>query len=190
MERKHRICRDTEDDRIPGTREHHGGDLVNTHRQEDGHQVPVSGMEEDIVVSDNTTMAQSNGGKRGSWTGKVTTIDFIDDQCLANPDGPWATQRMIPGGEQSPLPHEVREETGIPPNPVLKVRSYPSTSPRVPPPTQSRRCVYTQSGACNLHGPGAQLRWKPRGKKTTVGEDGVRKTTMEKDYFYTCDLAP
>ena len=96
---------------------------------------------------------------------------------------------MIPGGDQLPLPQEVMEDTGISSNPVLEEKSYLSTSPRAPPPTQSRHCVYTQGGVCKLHGPGAQLRWKPR-RKTTVAEDGVKKTNIGREYFYTCDLAP
>ena len=50
----------------------------------------MSGMEGDIMVSDSTAVAPPMGEKRGSCTGKVTTLHFIDDQCLAIPDSPQA----------------------------------------------------------------------------------------------------
>ena len=48
------------------------------------------------------------------------------------------------------------------------------------------RCSYAPGGICNLHGPGAKLRWK-----TTVGEyrPGV-KTEKKRHYFYVCLTKP
>ena len=46
------------------------------------------------------------------------------------------------------------------------------------------KCSYVD-GICNQHGPGAKLRWKPAGGKTTNPEG---KSELSKDYFYECEM--
>ena len=50
--------------------------------------------------------------------------------------------------------------------------------------------VYSRGGVCTLHGPGALQKWKPKGRKTIVGADGKKKTIVEREYYFVCDLAP
>ena len=45
-----------------------------------------------------------------------------------------------------------------------------------------RRCKHAKGGVCDVHGPGAKLRWKPIIK----GEGDPWDKT--KEYFYVCDL--
>ena len=45
-------------------------------------------------------------------------------------------------------------------------------------------CSYKKD-VCSIHGPGAKLRWRPNGTKTTL-PDG--KTESGRDYFRVCDL--
>ena len=48
-------------------------------------------------------------------------------------------------------------------------------------------CVYTKGGDCSQHGVGAgKLRWKPL-VNGVYGKDG---RTVDREYFYTCDLDP
>ena len=48
-------------------------------------------------------------------------------------------------------------------------------------------CVYTKGGDCSQHGVGAgRLRWKPL-VNGVYGKDG---RTVDREYFYTCDLDP
>ena len=50
--------------------------------------------------------------------------------------------------------------------------------------------MYSRGGVCTLHGPGALQKWKPKGRKTIVGADGKKKTIVEREYYFVCDLAP
>ena len=65
-------------------------------------------------------------------------------------------------------------------------RRQPGVGEQVQQGGSGARCSYTAGGICNLHGPGAKLRWKP-----IVGEyiPGVR-SEKKRHYFYVCMSKP
>ena len=178
-----------DDERSQDARVHHGDDLINNVRHDGGHQVPVSGVEDDIVVSDeNTTVTPSVGRDSGDCTGKDRIIHNNDIQCAAVPDAPRADQRLEIDGDKSPLPDEKATEVGagIQAEPVQDRMSGPSTSHHSTPAPQSGSCVHARGGVCTIHGPGAKLRWRFGGKETDRDKDGQLKTTAKRIYFYVC----
>ena len=51
--------------------------------------------------------------------------------------------------------------------------------------------MHSRGGVCTLHGPGAKYRWRPKGeKKIVIDKNGKKRTTYDKEYFWTCDLTP
>ena len=49
-------------------------------------------------------------------------------------------------------------------------------------------CEYRSCGVCLHHGPGAKLRWKPKGYMMELYKDGFMSKKLNKEYFYVCDL--
>ena len=155
-----------DEDRSQDARVHHGGDLNITVRHDDDRGVSVSGVEGENVVADViTTVTPSVGKNSGNCTGKDRVFHDNDIQCAAVPDVPQAIQRMVTGGDKSPLPDDREVSTGRQAEPVQERVSGPSTSPRSTPATQSGSCVHAKGGVCTMHGPGAKLRWRFEGRR-------------------------
>ena len=39
------------------------------------------------------------------------------------------------------------------------------------------------------HGPGAKLKWRPKGTRLEMNKDGATRKVCNKEYFYVCDPA-
>ena len=46
-----------------------------------------------------------------------------------------------------------------------------------------------EGGTCQIHGEGAQLKWRP-GKVNVVGADGVNRLEYQRTYYYESYLGP
>ena len=54
---------------------------------------------------------------------------------------------------------------------------------------ERQKCVHTKGGTCQIHGEGAQLKWRP-GKVNVVGSNGVNRLEYQRTYYFECDLGP
>ena len=182
------------------------GDIPRTPNHQSGLEMMAGMGGGDSLVSDKETdtfirrpgrhdTPETSIGRFFSRYTDKTSTPIISNKLLLDSDvttNPSPTAR----GHHPPTNHTTNHQTSLPTTPTPA--NHPSTNQpkkavRAPKPTmvvardrrKKAKCSYVD-GICNQHGPGAKLRWKPTGVKTT-NPDG--RPELGKDFYYECEVS-
>ena len=139
--------------------------------------------------AENATVAPSMGRDIMKPTGKDKVFQVIDTSFLGNTAHSEGDIPAVTDPCHAQTTQDITNTQGSPDKMSNSMVNDVGTSlsARM---TRGERCHHSKGGVCTIHGPGAVLRWKPAGTKVVRVENGMKKTTSTRDYYYVCDLGP